>query len=235
MFVSGLHPATVSQSCLVRNDWICPEYVRTRQDDLLEALGQHAFVTVGAVVLGVIVAVPLAVAVRRSPTLTGWATGTSTVIYTIPSLALLSVLFAVPFLGLSNWTVIVALALYSLAILLRNTLDGLAGVPGDAVDAARGMGYGPGRLLAGVELPLALPAIVAGIRIATVSTVALATLGTIVGHGGFGDLIGRGLQANFRTEVLTATVATVLLALVLDGLLLLGQRVATPWSRGAAS
>lgn len=225
----------MSQSCLVRNDWVCAEYVRTRQDDLLEALGQHAFISVTAVVLGVLVAVPLAVAVRRSAALTGFATGTATVLYTIPSLALLSFLFAVPLLGLSNWTVIVALALYSLAILLRNTLDGLEAVPADAVDAARGMGFGQGRLLATVELPLALPAIVAGVRIATVSTVALATLGTIVGHGGFGDLISRGLQANFRSEVLTATVATVLLALVLDGLLLLGQRVVTPWSRGAGA
>ena len=225
----------MSQSCLVRNDWVCAEYVSTRQDDLLEALGQHAFITVTAVLLGVLLAVPLAVAVRRSSALTGVATGTATVLYTIPSLALLSFLFAVPLLGLSNWTVIVALAMYSLAILLRNTLDGLEAVPADAVDAARGMGFGQGRLLATVELPLALPAIVAGVRIATVSTVALATLGTIVGHGGFGDLISRGLQANFRSEVLTATVATVLLALVLDGLLLLGQRVVTPWSRGAAA
>ncbi|MGF1663700.1 MAG: ABC transporter permease [Kineosporiaceae bacterium] len=232
---AGLHRATVSQSCLRRNDWICAEYVTTRRDDLVDALTQHTLITVAAVVLGVLAAVPLAVLVRRNRGLTAALTGTATVIYTIPSLALLAFLFAFPFLGLSNATVVVALALYSLAILLRNTLDGLAAVPGDAVDAARGMGYGAGRLLTTVELPLALPAILAGVRIATVSTVALATLGTIVGHGGFGDLIDRGLQSNFRSEVLTATAATVLLALALDAVLLAVQRALTPWSRSAAA
>jgi osmoprotectant transport system permease protein len=230
MAVSGLHLATVSQSCIARNDWICPEYVMTRREDLVDALAEHAFITVVAVLVGVFLAIPLAVLVRRRRSLSAAALGAATVVYTIPSLALLSFLF--PVLGLSDWTVVVAMALYSLVILLRNTLDGLASVSPDTVDAARGMGLGRVRLLTGVELPLALPAIMAGVRIATVSTVALVTLGTIVGHGGFGDLISRGLRGFFRAEVLTASVATVLLAVVLDILLLAVQRRLTPWTRG---
>lgn len=223
----------MAQSCIIRNDWVCPAYVTSRQSDLLDALREHVTITVIGVVAGIVVALPLAVLVRRRFALSLGANGTATIIYTIPSLALLAFLF--PITGLSITTVAVAMALYSLAILLRNTLDGLEAVPPDAVDAARGMGYGPLRLLVAVELPLAAPAIIAGIRIATVSTVALVTVGTLVGHGGFGDLINRAFRSNFHAEVFTATVATVLLALLLDVVLLLVQRAATPWMRGRAA
>lgn len=220
-------------TCLQRNDWICPEYVRTRADVLADAFREHLFITVVAVALGLLVALPLSVLTRRSRLMSGLTAGTATAVYTVPSLALLS--FLLPVTGLSAWTTILALALYSLAILVRNILDGLDAVPPDAVDAARGVGYGPWRLMVSVQLPLALPSIMAGLRVATVSTVALATLGTIVAHGGFGNLITRGLASFFRAEVLTATVATVLLALVLDMALLATQRALTPWSRGRAA
>jgi len=228
-----IHTQTVSQSCIARNEWVCWDYVVSRQSDLTEAFWEHLTITVVAVALGVAVALPLAVLARRSRLFSGSVASTATLIYTIPSVALFSLLF--PIAKLSATTVIIGLALYSLAILLRNTLDGLASVAPDAVDAGRGMGYSNWRLLLAVELPLALPAILAGVRIATVSTVALVTVGTLVGFGGFGDIIKRGFSGNFRPEVLTATVATVILALILDALLLALQRATTPWLRERSS
>ncbi len=224
---------SVAESCLQRNAWICPEYVRTRQDLLLDALGNHVYVTVAAVALGFVVAMPLALLARRSRLLEGLVVGAATILYTIPSLALFILLLGVT--GLSQTTVIIGLAIYSLAILLRNILTGLQEVPADAVDAADGMGLTPLRRLWSVELPLAVPTIVAGIRIATVSTVALATVGSLIGYGALGNFIFQGLSSSFRAEVLTATVLVVALALVLDGLLLLAQKLLTPWSRGRAA
>ena len=126
---------------------------------------------------------------------------------------------------------ITGLVLYSLTILVRNIMAGLDSVPEEAREAARGMGYGPGRLLLEVELPLALPALMAGLRIATVSTIALTTVGSIVGRGGLGNLIEDALPSLFKAQVLTASVLCVLLAVVADLLLLGVQRLLTPWTR----
>lgn len=229
-----LHPTTVAESCLQRNAWICPEYVRTRQELLLDALGQHVYITVLAVGLGVLVALPLALLARRARWLELAVVGTATVAYTVPSLALFALLLALG-TGLSENTVVIGLAIYSLAILLRNILTGLAEVPADALDAADGMGLTRARRLWSVELPLAVPAILAGIRIATVSTVALVTVGALIGFGGLGNLIFQGLNTRFNSEVLTATVLVVTVALAADGLLLLVQRMLTPWTRGRAA
>jgi osmoprotectant transport system permease protein len=154
----------------------------------------------------------------------------STALYTVPSLAMFSLLL--PLTGLSAATVITGLVLYSLTILVRNVLAGLDAVEDDVRDAAQGMGYGRARMLWKVEIPLALPASFAGLRVAAVSTVALTTVGTIVGFGGLGDLLTRGLRANFRAEVLTASVLCVVLAVLFDVLLLGVQRLVTPWQRG---
>ncbi|NUU25067.1 MAG: ABC transporter permease subunit, partial [Streptomycetaceae bacterium] len=124
--------------------------------------------------------------------------------------------------------------LYSLSILVGNTLAGLRAVPADAIEAARGMGFGPARLLFGVELPLALPTIMAGLRVATVSTVALTTIGSVVGSGGLGNLIQSGIDTQFKAQVLTASVLCVLLAVAFDLLLLLVQWLLTPWERSGA-
>jgi osmoprotectant transport system permease protein len=224
-----LHADTLSDSCLVRNAWICPAYLDTRRSELLDALGAHILITLISVVVGALLALPLAVIAHRLRPAQPVLVGVTTAIYTIPSLALFSLLL--PFTGLSRRTVIVGLVLYSLTILLRNMLAGLAGVPEDALDAARGMGFSPARMFWRVELPLALPAIVAGLRVATVSTVALTTIGTVVGNGGLGNLISSGLQSNFKAEVLTASVLCVVLALLLDAVLLGAQRALTPWRR----
>jgi osmoprotectant transport system permease protein len=156
--------------------------------------------------------------------------GTATALYTIPSLAMFSLLL--PFTGLTATTVVVGLVLYSLTILVRNVLTGLLAVPREVVESARGMGYSPTSLLLRVQLPLALPAVFAGIRVATVSTVALATVGAILGNGGLGNLIYSGLRTQFQAEVLTATVLVVALAVAADVLLLGAQRAVTPWQRG---
>jgi osmoprotectant transport system permease protein len=128
---------------------------------------------------------------------------------------------------------VVGLVLYSLTILVRNVLAGLQAVPADVVESAVGTGYGPMSLLLRVQLPLALPTILAGLRVATVSTVALVTVGSILGHGGLGDLIYAGLRTQFQAEVLTATVLVVALAVLADLLLVGVQRALTPWLRAA--
>jgi osmoprotectant transport system permease protein len=134
--------------------------------------------------------------------------------------------------GLTETTVVIGLTAYTLLVLVRNVLAGLQGVPEDVVEAARGMGLGPGRLLLRVQLPLAVPAIVAGLRVATVSTVALVTVGAVVSNGGLGQLIFEGFNNNFyRAEILTATLLCVALAAVADILLLVLERLLTPWAR----
>ncbi|WP_406487134.1 ABC transporter permease [Streptomyces phaeochromogenes] len=212
--------------CLARNEWICGEYLSTRRDILLDAVGRHLQLTAFSVLIGLALAVPLAVLARRW----GWAAGPvlalTTVLYTIPSLAMFSLLL--PVYGLSA-----ALVLYSLTLLVRNILAGLRAVPEETRQAARGMGYGPIRLLLTVELPLALPAAMAGLRIATVSAVSLATVGAIVGFGGLGNLIYSGMNTFFKAQVLTASVLCVLIAVVADLLLLGVQWLITPWTRAA--
>jgi osmoprotectant transport system permease protein len=213
------------------NRWICDDYVRDRWDEIVDATIAHLGMTVSAVVLGLVLSLPLALLARRSPRVEAAVLGLASGIYTIPSLALLPLL--VPFTGLTATTVVIGLALYCLTILVRAFLDGLRAVPDDVKESAIGLGYSRTRLLTRIELPLALPVVLAGVRVATVSTVALATVGTIVAHGGLGDLINHGRITDFKAELLTASVLCVLIALVLDGLLLALQRVLTPWARSA--
>ena len=221
---------TLTDDCIVRNDWVCPAYLSSRQPELTAALISHIQITVVSLVVAAVVAVPLALLARQTRWLEQFILGASTIIYTIPSLALFSLLL--PFTGLSPVTVIVGLVLYSLTVLIRALVAGLAEVPAQVIDAARGMGYGPARLLWQVRFPLALPSIMAGLRVAAVSAVALTTVGAVVGYGGLGDLIYNGLRSIFKPQVLTASVLCVLLALALDLLLLGFQRLATPWRRG---
>jgi osmoprotectant transport system permease protein len=150
-------------------------------------------------------------------------------LYTIPSLAFFQLM--VPITGLSMTSAEIALVSYTLLILFRNTLTGLREVPEDARVAARAMGLTPRQVLRSVELPLALPAIVAGIRIATVTTISLATVAAFIGVGGLGQPIFNAIQSGFKTEFVAAGLMAVVLALVADGLLVLLQRILTPWAR----
>ncbi|MCX3063260.1 ABC transporter permease [Streptomyces beihaiensis] len=220
------------RNCLVANDWVCGEYVRTRSHELIDATVQHIGITAASVAIGVLISLPLALLARRGRAFAGPVLGVTTVLYSIPSLAMFSLLL--PLFGLSAALVITGLVLYSLTILVRNTLAGLQAVPEEVKEAARGMGYGPLRLLWEVELPLALPALLAGVRIATVSTVALTTVGSIVDYGGLGTLIVDGLDSDFKAQVLTASVLCVALAVAADLLLLGLQRRLTPWTRAGA-
>jgi osmoprotectant transport system permease protein len=212
------------------NPWFDVSYVIDNWDTILRYTEEHIRLTVTAVLIGTVIALPLALLARRRKFLAGPVLGLSTVIYTIPSLAMFAFIF--PFTGLSSTTVLIALVAYSLVILVRNFLTGLQGVPDDVREAGRSMGYGPARLFWQIDLPLALPAIMAGLRIATVSTVALVTVGVLVGHGGLGQLITGGFNANFyRAEIVTGTIGCVLLALVADVLLAGLERMLTPWAR----
>ncbi len=215
------------------NHWICGAYLHDRYRDLVHATIQHLWITAYALALGVLIAFPLALIARRIPRLEAYIVGTSTAIYTIPSLALFP--FLVPFTGITATTVVIGLALYALTILVRAVLSGLAGVPDEVREAATGLGYGRGRLLMRVELPLALPVIMAGLRVATVSTVALTTVGTLVSYGGLGNLIEDGVRNNFKAELLAASVMCVVIAVVLDAIIVGLQWVATPWTRKQAA
>lgn len=222
-------------SCYSRltNEWFCVQYVQDRQSEIVDATTQHLAITVASVLLGVVIAFPMALVARRVPRLEATILGVSTGIYTIPSLALFPLL--VPFTGLTPTTVVIGLALYALTVLVRSMLEGLRSVPEDVRESATGLGYGPTRLLFRVELPLALPVIMAGLRVATVSTVALTTVGSLVAYGGLGNLIKDGVSTNFRAELFTASVLCVVLAVLLDVVLVVAQRLMTPWTRGVTA
>lgn len=214
------------------NPWLSWDYVESNSSDILTALQQHVTLTVETILLGLLVAVPLALAARRWRWLAGPILAGAGVLYTIPSLALFA--FLAPFTGLRQRTVLLGLVLYALLVLVRNILIGLDEVPAEVREAAQGMGYGAGQMLWRIELPVALPAILTGVRIATVSTVALVTVGVIVGYGGLGGLILRGFANNFyRAEILTASLLTVALGLAADLVLAGLTWLLTPWSRGA--
>lgn len=217
------------------NPWFSGQYVRDNAETIVAAFREHATLTAEAVAIAVVLAVPLAVVAYWFRPLTGPILALSGVLYTIPSLALLA--FVAPYVGTTNpASVLIALVLYALLLVVRNTLAGLNQVPAEARDAAAGMGYGRfGRLLR-IDLPLALPGILTGVRLATVSTVALVTVGALIGYGGLGDLILGGFRNNFyRAQILTGTVLCVGLALVLDLALAGIGRLLTPWAaRGGA-
>lgn len=214
------------------NPWFSWRYIQDNTETILAALREHATLTAQAVVIAALVALPLAVVAYWFRPLTGPILALSGVLYTIPSLALLA--FVAPYVGTTNpASVLIALVLYALLLMIRNTLAGLNQVPDEARDAALGMGYGRFGRLFRIDLPLALPGIITGVRLATVSTVALVTVGSLIGFGGLGDLILGGFRNNFyKAEILTGTVLCVGLALVLDLLLAGLGRLLTPWARG---
>ena len=235
-FLSGVLAApSVSTPEEAPNPWISWDYVQNNWGDLQKALVDHVLLTVETVAIGVVVAFPLAILAHRYRRLAGPVLGISGVLYTVPSLALFAFLAPLDAFGLHRRTVLFGLVMYALLVLVRNILTGLESVPPEVRESAQGMGYGRARLLWLVEVPVALPAIMAGVRVATVSTVALVTVGVLVGYGGLGGLILRGFQNNFyRAEIVTASVLTVALGLTFDVLLAGATRLLTPWSRRRA-
>ncbi|HEY0699214.1 MAG TPA: ABC transporter permease [Micromonospora sp.] len=210
------------------NPWFSWQYLQDNSETILDALREHAALTAQAVLIAALLAIPLAVLAYWFRSLTGPILALSGVLYTVPSLALFA--FVAPYVGTGTTTVLIGLVIYALLLLIRNALAGLNQVPAEVRDAAEGMGYGRFARLLRIDLPLALPGILTGLRLATVSTVALVTVGVLVGHGGLGQLILGGFRNNFyRAEILTGTVLCVALALVLDLLLAGVGRLLTPW------
>lgn len=213
----------------VANPWFSWAYVRGNWGDISTAVSQHTTLTLQAVLIALAIALPLAVLAHGRPRVAGLILGATGVLYTVPSLALFAIL--APFTGIGRTTVLIGLVAYALLVLVRNILVGLDGVDPQVRDAARGLGYGRMRMLLTVELPNALPAVVAGLRVATVTTVALVTIGVVVGFGGLGQLMYRGFNSSYRAEIATATVLTVAIAVVADLVILAIGRLMTPWAR----
>ncbi|MBW3594763.1 MAG: ABC transporter permease [Actinobacteria bacterium] len=184
-----------------------------------------------AVAIGLAISVPTGIFVSRHRKLYGPVTALTGFLYTIPSLALFA--FLTPVTGLSTTTAEIGLVSYTLLILIRNVVAGLDGVSPDAKEAARGMGYTDRQLLWKVELPLALPTIVAGLRIATVTTIGLVTVTALIGKGGVGYFILFGLSRSFSTAIILGAVLAVALAVVFDVLLLRSERLLVPWTRSS--
>lgn len=206
------------------------DYVVRHREEYGLALVQHIRLTAIAVGIGLLVSVPLALLARRYRVLAGPILAVSGVLYTIPSIALLYLLG--PLTGFTSLlTVEIALVTYTLLILIRNIVTGLDSVSDDVKEAARGMGYTGPAMLWQVEIPLALPSIVAGIRIATVTTIGLVTIAALLAQGGLGGLILDGIDRRFPTPLMVGSLLAILLAVLADVLLLGAQRLVSPWSR----
>jgi osmoprotectant transport system permease protein len=221
-------------SCEKANGWFCTDWLRAHWADTLQpALVQHVELTLVAVGVGFAISFALALVGFRFRLLDAPLGVVSDFLYTIPSLALFQLL--VPITGLTTTTVEIALVSYTLLILYRNMVEGLRGVPPDVLEAARGMGLTRTQTFLRVELPLAVPAIVAGLRLATVSTISIATVAALVLPKGLGHPIFIALRQDiFKTEILAAGGLAVVLALFADALLSLTERALTPWSRRPA-
>ncbi|MDR9452103.1 MAG: ABC transporter permease [Acidimicrobiia bacterium] len=208
----------------IRWDWIVDHL-----DDIALALWQHLILTAVPLTIGFAISLALAIWAIRKPWVYGPVTTVTGILYTIPSLALFSIL--VPITGLSVLTAEIGLVGYTLLILIRNIVAGIDGVDPAIKEAAMGMGYTRRRLLLQIEVPLAMPVIIAGIRIASVTTIGLVTVTALIGQGGLGFFILQGLRRFFTTEIMVGAVMSVVLAVVIDMLLVLLQRVLTPWVR----
>lgn len=205
-------------------DW---SWIPSNSGQILQLTGENAYLGIVPALIGLAIALPLGVIAARwrwfyPPTLT-----VLNVIYAIPSLALFIAL--IPTFGLTDTNVVIALTLYSLCVITPNVVAGLRAVPDAARQAATAMGYGPARRLLTVELPLAVPVIIAGLRVAVVSGISLASIGQLIGVSQLGYLFIDGLQRSFPTEVYTGLFLVIALAIVCDLLLVGIRRVLTPW------
>ena len=209
---------------LVRWEWIPDHW-----DDIREATTEHLQLTGSSVAIGFVIAMAMAMISIRWRFLYGPLAALSGALYSIPSLALFALL--VPFTGLGFRTAQIALISYTLLILLRNIVAGIDGVPQSVKDAADGMGYEPWRRFLAVDLRLATPTIVSGLRIATVTIIGLVTVAALVGSGGYGTFIDDGLDRQFPTPIVVGAGLSILMAIAFDLLFVLVQRLLTPWTR----
>jgi osmoprotectant transport system permease protein len=219
-----------ADSCVADNGF-CPSWIADNWERYRTPLIEHLQLTLISVAIGFVIAFGLALLAHRRRWLIPPITQITGILYTLPSVALFFLLL--PLTGRGKTTAVIALVAYTLLIIFRNVITGLEGVPAEARDAGRGMGLTPRQLLWRVELPLALPAIMAGLRIAVTTTVGLTALVFLAGAGGLGEEIFNDMQ--FRSNVVVAGGLCVLLAVVLDLLVLAAQKVITPWTRKVAT
>ncbi|MPZ79124.1 MAG: ABC transporter permease subunit [Actinophytocola sp.] len=212
-------------------DWPWP-WLDRNWDKIAEATGEHLYLALLPVLVGLLIAIPLGWAASRWTLARGILVPLAGVLYTIPSLALITL---VPLLIgtriIDPLNVQVPLAIYTIALLVRSVSDALLAVPGDVTAAATAVGYRPLRRFLTVELPLAIPVIIAGLRVAVVSAMSLASVGALIGIGGLGGLITEGFRRNNAVEMVVAIALIVVIALVIDAFLLLVGKVLTPWTR----
>jgi osmoprotectant transport system permease protein len=220
-----------SGSNCVADNGVCPRWAIDHFDRYVDPFFQHLVLVVVSVAIGFLIAFALAIVAHRRRWLIAPVTQVTGILYTIPSLAAFFLLL--PITGRGRTTAIIALTAYTLLIFFRNFIAGLDGVPDEARDAGRGMGFTPRQLLWRVELPLALPAILAGLRIALTTTVGLAALAFYAGAGGLGQSLAS--QKEFKTNVLLAGGLCVVMAVALDVTVLAAQRLLTPWSRARSA
>jgi osmoprotectant transport system permease protein len=212
-----------------KDSFIWWDWVGRHTGEIRAATFEHLRLTLIAVGVGFVISLALALIAVRSRAARAIITGAAGVLYTIPSLALFGTLVTIT--GFTTLTAEIALVSYTLLILVRNILEGIEGVPADVREAADAMGLSPLRRLVSVDLRLATPAIVAGLRIATVTTVGLVTVAGLIGLGGYGSFIDSGLKRLFSTEVVVGAGLSIIMAMLLDGLLVGLERVLTPWQR----
>jgi osmoprotectant transport system permease protein len=229
MILAQVQIHTRSGHSCVQDNGFCPDWIVHHLGDYASPLWRHVELTIAPVACGLLIAFALAVVAHRRRWLTGPIVGLTGVLYTIPSLAFFALL--IPLSGFGLVTALIPLTAYTLLILFRNIVAGLDNVPEEALDAARGMGFTDRQLLWKVELPLALPEIFAGLRVATTTTVGLAALAFYAGAGGLGQQILSDIA--FKSNVATAGVLCLLLAFVLDVGLLGAQRMLLPWQRAS--
>ena len=214
-------------STCVSDNGFCPGWIKDHFGDYLDPLARHVELVAASVACGFVMAFALGLLSHRRRWLTGPVIGVTGILYTIPSAALFTVLL--PVTGFGFVTALIALTSYTLLIIFRNVVAGLANVPAETRDAARGMGLTPGQILLRVELPLAVPEIMAGLRVATTTTVGLAALAFLAGAGGLGAKIETDIT--FKSNIVVAGGLCVALAVALDALLLGLERLLTPWRR----
>ena len=207
-------------------DW---NWIGRNLDQIADRTWQHITLTLVSVVFGILISIGLTIVILRWRRSYGPITIAAGILYTIPSLALFATL--IPLVGLNATNAIIALTSYTILILVRNFVAGIDGVPAATLEAADGMGYTKTARFWRMEVPLAMPVIIAGIRIATVTTVGLVTVSVVLGLGGYGFFIYRGFQARQITQTLVGLVLSIVLATLLDFMFIGLQRWLTPWAR----
>jgi osmoprotectant transport system permease protein len=225
-----IHIQKRSGAGCVASNGFCPDWIADNFDRYVDPFWEHVYLVLVSVAIGFTIAFTLAVIAHRRRWLTGPIIGFTGALYTVPSVA--AFILLLPLTGRGNTTAFIALVSYTLLVIFRNVTTGLRNVPPEMVDAGRGMGLTDGQILRKVELPLAVPEILAGLRIAVTTNVGLATLAFFAGAGGLGKEIYA--DVNFKSNVIVAGGLAVLLAAVLDIVILTFQRLVTPWKRARA-